>query len=309
MRNWTFIALLLLILGSGVGVMVGEMDEAVGLESVMEVWSDVMRDVDQFGLQLTRVSAEEEMRLGRELTRSLEIDETDDQWAGYIQCVGDSLTPYVHRPEIKYEFHVISYEMPNAFAWPGGQVFVTTGLLDELETEAELAAILGHEMSHVDARHCIELFQYEMAISELGIGRIAGDVEFLHRIVTVGYSKYQELEADLQGLRIAIQAGYDPQAAMDVMNRVLSRFDPWQVGPAEQPVNEVLQAVGEALRDYSRTHPYTADRVQRMHELIGRYQDKLADEPLYHGRENYQQRRAKSELFLESEVAVCAAQS
>ena len=95
---------------------------------------------------------------------------------------------------------------------------------------------------------------------------------------------------------------------MDVMDRVLSRFDPWQVAPAEQPVNEVLQAVGEALRDYSRTHPYTADRLQRMHELIERYQGKLADEPLYQGRENYRQRRAKSELFLESEMAGRAAQ-
>jgi len=303
MKNWQVMAWLGLVLASGLLIMAGETDEDVDLGSVMEVWSDVVRDVDEFGLQLTRVSAEEEMRIGREMVAGWwSPDEEHAAWQAYVDQVGSLLTPYVYRHDMSYEFHVIESGEVNAFALPGGQIGITTGLLEAMDSEAELAAVLGHEIAHVDARHCIENYQYEIAMEKAGIGQLGSNVDFLRRFASMGYSKYQEHEADAQGVRISIQAGYDPLAVLDLMDRVLNELSPPERPSAEQPIDEVLGAVLGALQDYSRSHPYTADRIKRLRRLAEDQWRHMGQSELYIGRANIQRRQAKSALFLTSEL-------
>src|SRR5438309_1550737 len=85
---------------------------------------------------------------GQEMRLRLPSD--DPTWTPYVNAVGQSLVPNVRRTGIAYQFHAIDSPEVNAFAVPGGQVFVFTGMLRFLKSEAELAAILGHEISHVD---------------------------------------------------------------------------------------------------------------------------------------------------------------
>ncbi len=305
MKHWPFLALLLLMCVSGLLILAEETDEGVGLDSLLEVWSDVLRDVDQFGLQLTRVSAEEEMRIGQELTGGWWSTGPDaSQWQAYVEEVGKLLTPFVYRQDIRYQFHVVRAPCANAYALPGGHVFITTWLLEVMESEAELASVLGHEIAHVDARHCIEKIQYELAMEKVGVGELGRNADFLRRFAALGYSKYQEHEADEQGVRIAIQAGYDPLALLDVMDRVLSEYDPPERSHDEQPLNEFLGVVVDAIRDYGRTHPYSTDRIKRLRRLAERQNSKTSRLELYLGRENFRQRRAKSELYLESELMI-----
>src|SRR5258708_22272446 len=122
-------------------------DGKVGLASLRYLWSDTARDADQIGMRLTRLTDAEEMDLGAELAGPVLAEFHEDLGASfYVTDVARSLVPNTKRSGIRYRFHVIVTPAINAFAMPGGQIFVTSGLLDFVESEAELAAALGHEI-------------------------------------------------------------------------------------------------------------------------------------------------------------------
>lgn len=155
-----FLVLASLIAGAALATR-GTPDPVVSLESLTELWSDTLRDTDQIGMKVTRVSDVDEMRIGAELARGAADFGPVDDPQDYVNAVGKIVAQHVSRHGIHYQFRVINSAAINAFALPGGQIFVTIGMLNFIQSEAELAAILGHEIAHVDLRHCIERFQYE----------------------------------------------------------------------------------------------------------------------------------------------------
>jgi predicted Zn-dependent protease len=301
-----FYALLALMIGCGVAVSMGRLDSNISLDSAREIWSDVLRDADQFGLHATRVPAGEEMRLGNEIAAEIRSswgsEDLDAQ--KYVAAVGAELVPLVNRKAIQYHFHVIHSPEINAFAIPGGHIYVLTGLLDFLHSEAELAAVLGHEISHVDLRHCIERYQYELALKKAGAGDVGELAHFAHDLATLGYTQFQELEADASGERIAIEAGYDPDAAEAVFNRMKAKFGEMTPRPAATPVGEVGQAVGQAIGSYFQTHPPSEDRARQMADMVAKNHRRLAGTVVYVGVANYRERIARSAEELSSEKRV-----
>jgi predicted Zn-dependent protease len=291
MPRKSFYILLIVMLICGAAVSLGQLDPNVNLDSVREIWSDVLRDADQFGLQATRVSAAKETELGRELAgREDSWGQEDAQDERYVTAVAGLLTPHVNRTGIVYHFHVIRSPEINAFALPGGQIYVLSGLLGFLESESELAAVLGHEMSHVDLRHCIERYQYELALEKAGTGPAGAIVEFAHRLVAIGYTQYQESEADASGERLAIEAGYDPDAAAAVFERMKVKFGDADAPHAVTPAGEVGQAVEQAIGSYFRTHPSSEDRARHLSAMAARNRQKLGGHVVYKGVENYRKR-------------------
>lgn len=133
----------------------------------------------------------------------------------------------------QFQFHVLADEKTiNAFALPGGQIFITAGLLKDLENEAQLAGVLSHEMGHVIERHSAQ----QMATSQLGqslisaVGVAASDPDnpqrglsatmiasVVNQMINLRYSRADESEADLWGLKLMTQAGYNPRAMIRVM--------------------------------------------------------------------------------------------
>ena len=189
------------------------------LRAAVEIWADVVRDADNFGLTLTGVSTKREMEIGREIEtrigRRAGIDD-DSKLRRYVEDVGAAVAEHVARKGITYRFHVMRAPMVNAFALPGGVIYVTTGMIEFLHSEAELAAILGHEASHVDLKHCIGRLQYELTVRKV-VGRdLAAIAQVGYTILALGFSKQQELEADANGVILAAKAGYDPRAAQAV---------------------------------------------------------------------------------------------
>lgn len=289
MRKLGFPIVLSLLVGGGVVVMSGDVDPAVSLASVTEVWSDVLRDVDQIGMQLTRVSDQDEMLLGKRIAGSfLRWSPPAPRSEAYVRAVGESLVPYTRRRAIHYEFHVIDRGWVNAFAIPGGQIFVSTGLLDFLESEAELAAILGHEISHVDLRHCIELYQYELAMENIGLDEVDALVQIPHRLLSQGFSKYQELEADYQGMHLSLSAGYEPNACVRAHERLMEHLGERSTRTPSTPVGEVMQSMEEALGSYMDSHPASEERARRLHQLIDSNRWRLAERSFYRGVQNHQ---------------------
>jgi predicted Zn-dependent protease len=269
MPRTRFLLILGLLAAGATLTALGTADRNVTLSSLLDLWSDALRNTDQIGMRLTRVSDEEEMRIGADLAREIIVSSLPDPAAdAYIADVAQSLLPDVQRRGIRYQFHVIDSPAINAFALPGGQVFVMTGMLNFVQSEAELAAVLGHEISHVDLRHCIERYQYEIKLKKIGAPEVGAMVEFAHRIATSGFSRYQELDADAQGERLSIEARYDPGAGAALFTRMKAQFHEPDREQQTTPVGEVTQATGEALAAYFRTHPPSDERARKLNEMV-----------------------------------------
>jgi len=167
--------------------------------------------------------------------------------------IGDS--PY------RYDFHLLRDEQTiNAFALPGGQVFITAALFSKLENEDQLAGVLGHEIGHVEARHAAE----RMAKQELTQGLtqaagVAGDMSgaqiasFVGNMLNMKYGRDQELQSDDLGVRFMIEAGYDPRELIGVM-RILKQA----AGPNKTP-------------EFQSTHPDPVNRAEKIIEAIRKY--------------------------------------
>lgn len=212
-----------------------------------------------------------------------------------------SLLPHIRRQGIRYEFHVIESPHVNAVALPGGQVFILTGMLEFLQSEAELAAILGHEISHVDLRHCVERYQYELALQRVGLQAAGRLAELGRRLIAGGYTKYQELEADAHGLRVSIEAGYAPAAGAAVFERLKRRRGDQTPPKSATPVAELAQTLEQAVSSYSRSHPLSDERMRRMDALVAKNRGRLSGREFYIGAENYRQRVPRTQQEFPSE--------
>lgn len=302
-RRRTFLLVLGALLLGGAVVLLGEIEQGVNFSPVLEVWADVLRDADQFGLRLTRVSDQEEMEAGRKIADAITGRRNrNPEWTTYVSAVGERLLPHVRRKGIRYEFHVIESGQINAFALPGGQIFIMTGMLDLLQSEAELAAILGHEISHVDLRHCIERFQYELALQKAGARELGQLAEVGRRLLALGYNKYQEIEADAQGVRLSIEAGYDPDAGAVVLNRMRERVGERPSPKAKTPIGEIAQALEEAMGSYLQSHPPFGERMRRLDSMMVTKHQRLSGRTFYVGNENYRQRIARTQQEFPGEM-------
>ena len=160
----------------------------------------------------------------------------DPELTAYVEGVGDRLAVQAKR-DLPYEFHILNDSVPNAWALPGGKIVVNRGLLTELNSEAELAAVLGHEIIHADAAHgarqqskgmltqvgmvAAMVFGSSMADSEMG-QQVAMMVPQLGaQLITTKYGRDAERESDLYGMRYMSAAGYNPQGAVELQETFL----------------------------------------------------------------------------------------
>lgn len=183
--------------------------------------------------ELTLVSTEQEIKIGEENYLSSRQSQggdltLDPQLTAYVQRVGQKLVKVSERADLPYEFVVLNSSVPNAWALPGGKIAINRGLLTELNSEAELAAVLGHEIVHAAARHSARSMERGtlMQVGVLGLGLAIGERDNAGLLVGAAqagtallglkYGRDAELEADLYGMRYLSRAGYDPRAAISL---------------------------------------------------------------------------------------------
>lgn len=186
----------------------------------------------------------------------------------YVSSVGSLLAQTSELPDLEFRFTVLDSPIINAFALPGGYIYVTRGLLSLAENEAEVAGVLAHEIGHVTARHSAERYGKSLtaALATIGAGILLGG-EAAQVVGTGGqlyvrsYSRDQEFEADKLGVRYLTRAGYDPKA----MGSFLAKMQEHARLQAE-----IAGKPGQADEfDIMQTHPRTADRVQRAIQQAG----------------------------------------
>lgn len=207
----------------------------------------------------------------------------DQQLTAYINMVGLTLAGYADRPELfspaaqkgaqGWHFAVVESDQINAFAAPSGFIFVTTGALQAMESEDELAGVLAHEVTHVDRRHGLDSIKKETmrqipakifkdlapeAADRLGgiFSSAIGDI--VNSSLTNGYGQAYETEADTDGARLAARAGYDPFALARFIERTGRQDDRWG----------------------GKTHPPTATRIAGVQSAVANYPYRGTDERL-----------------------------
>ena len=213
--------------------------------------------------QINIISTEEEIRLGKSLADEIEKEQPildNPALEQYVSEVGRRVAARSGRPNVPYSFKIIDDEAVNAFALPGGPVYVYTGLLKHAENEAELAGVLGHEVAHVAARHSTEQLTKEFGYSLLvgivlgkepgGAATIARDI--IGSLGMLKFSRADEIEADRLGVNYLFQAGYSPNA----MNTFLQKLGSLN---SESP-SRVLNLLS--------THPLSDDRLRAVSEEI-----------------------------------------
>ena len=219
--------------------------------------------------EISLVSEQQEIQMGQEGAQQVaqEVGLVNDQaLQNYLQSVGSAIASKSERPNLPWTFRAVDDPSPNAFALPGGYIFVTRGLLDLMNNEAELANVLGHEIGHVTARHSVQqMSQQQLAQLALGVGAIlsptvaqlGGAASQGLGLLFLKYGRDDERQADDLGFRYALNQGYDVRYMDDVFRS--------------------LQRMGEAskqspLPTWLATHPGEAERIQTIDAKLAQLQ-------------------------------------
>ncbi|MEN8145898.1 MAG: M48 family metalloprotease [Gemmatimonadota bacterium] len=212
------------------------------------------------GRMLSLVSEGQEIRMGQEGAAAVESSiglYPDDDLQSYVDSIGQLLAAASERPGLPWRFRVIEQPVVNAFALPGGFIYVARGIMTHFNSEAELASVLGHEIGHVTARHSVE----QISRAQLaGIGLLAGAVFAPEAVSQFGgalntslgllflkYGRDDESQADLLGHRYMTRLAYDPMGAVD-MFEILAR--------------QRSSSGGSSVPEWASTHPDPGNRLQ-----------------------------------------------
>ena len=184
-----------------------------------------------------KVSDADERKLGEEVSAKLRSEfgvYQDKEVTKYVSLVGKVLAQGSSRPNLDWQFIVLDTDGVNAFASPGGIVHVTRGLLGLVKNEAELAGVLGHEITHVTAKHTVRAIEKNKVVSltaqEVGgsgglsesvVSKLAGAA--YKTIISNAFDRDDEVEADRVGIGLANKAGYSPRGLLDVLKRLEER--------------------------------------------------------------------------------------
>lgn len=233
--------------------------------------------------ELVIISEQQEYAIGQEQYKPAQQSQgglyvLDPELTIYMRQVGAKLAKVSDRPDLPYEFVILNNSVPNAWALPSGKIAVNRGLLLELEDEAQLAAVVGHEIVHAAARHSAKRMQTGMLASAgmAGLGIFMKDANYQEVLLggaalaaNLTMSKYgrdHELESDLFGMQYMSRAGYDPQAAVELQQTFVrlseGRSSGWLEGlfashpPSQERVDENRKTAAGLTGSYRGKEAY-----------------------------------------------------
>lgn len=218
---------------------------------------------------LQPIGEEEEITLGEavavEAFSRFGGEYQNPQWNRYINFVGKTIAEFSDRPTLTYHFAILNSQEQNAFAAPGGYIFITVGLLKTLKNEAELAGVLAHEVAHVTHQHMLETIRRGTilgSVSEFSLSAMKQNPEMFSNVIgemtellfTKGLDKDKEFEADAVGVDYAYRAGYHPQGLQNYLRNLQKEQDHTQ-------------------SRFFTTHPSTALRISKIDRLLTNFSD------------------------------------
>ena len=243
--------------------------DALGAFGVKKKEIDLLKKGVGVAQALQPIGEEEEITLGQavavEAFSRFGGEYHDERLTRYVNLVGKTIADVSDRPNLNFHFAILNSQEQNAFAAPGGYIFVTIGLVKTLKNEAELAGVLAHEVAHVTQKHMLETIRRGALlsnVSELTLSAMNKDPqmfsdvidEITDKLFTKGLDKEKEYDADVHGVEFAYRAGYYPGGLRDYLVTLQSQE-------------------GQAQSRFFTTHPSTATRIAKIDSLLGRYAD------------------------------------
>lgn len=213
--------------------------------------------------ELMLVSEQQEIQMGREADPQVAaayglVDDAELQ--AYVSDIGQRMARISERPDLPWSFKVVDEPGVNAFALPGGFIYVTRGILAHFDSEAELAGVLGHEIGHVTARHSASQMSRQQLQQVAVVGGMIASETFREyggiavaglQLMNLSYSRDDELQSDRLGLRYMSRVGYDPDALVGVFEMLASVS-----GSSE----------GGRVPEWQLTHPYPENREDQIRQ-------------------------------------------
>ena len=216
--------------------------------------------------ELSLISEQQEIALGKETDAQVRGEYgsyEDAALSAYVAASGKAMAPHTHRPKMVYHFAVLDSPVINAFAAPGGYIYLTRGVMALMSSEAEMAVVLGHELGHVNARHTArKLSQMILVQAGLAIGsalsdtfaKVSGLAGIGIQVLFLKFSRDDEREADRLGVEYSRSAGYDP-------SRMVVFFD------SLEKMGD-LSGKGHSLPGFLSTHPLTSERIRNVKAMV-----------------------------------------
>jgi predicted Zn-dependent protease len=240
---------------------------------------DLNRALDSaknLGKATREINQDEEIAIGRDLAATLVGAAplvADAKVQRYVNNVGRWIASQSERPDLPWQFGVLDAPQLNAFAVPGGTIFITRGLLERMQSESELAGVLGHEIGHVVKKHHLKAIQkgamtalagdaLQMAVQNKNSAANEKLVSFGKEMYSRGLDKGDEFEADRLGVVLAARAGYDAYGL-----------------PAVLQTLQAMNAQDSGLALMFKTHPAPADRLDQLSEKMQPTLDAFASQP------------------------------
>jgi len=235
------------------------------------------------------MSEEQEISLGQKYSAEISAEMPaypDPVLEEMVQRIGKKLAQHSHRPELEYHFTIVDSTQVNAFALPGGYIYITRGMLAYLNSEAELAAVLGHEIGHVTARHSVRQQSTSAVTGILGAVLAASTgiqgadslTNLAGTAIVRGYGREHELEADRLGAEYLARSGYDPEAMLKVVS-VLKNQEAFEIAVAKEEGRQP-----NVYHGLFSTHP---DNDARFREVVNAAKKYKTDGTSRIGRDSY----------------------
>ncbi|EQA46204.1 peptidase, M48 family [Leptospira broomii serovar Hurstbridge str. 5399] len=291
MPNKRFYALILLVvfglvLGLAVAVNKVGVEKSVTLAPAFQLLGKPVKTLDRAFTKVLPIDNIDEKQLGDAIASRYEnYGSTENpKDLAYLQGLIAKLTAW-NKKGFNYRILIMETSQANAFAMPGGILFVTSGLLTSVKSEAELVAVLGHEIGHVELSHCMDGVRFELLSRKIGsstLGELADIATGI--LLRPSFSKNQEGESDEYGYKILLREGYDPFA----MGRTFQRLKESSGGIERQE-----SPIGE----YFMTHPYLDLRSEKFREKAKKQEAGM----YYVGEKNLSNRTSKFESEYEDE--------
>lgn len=206
-------------------------------------------------LDMTALTDEQENAIGKEMDKQISQDLHFTKERKFdLKGIFNKLMKYVQRKDINYNYKVVQTDEVNAYAIAGGYMYMNTGILDFLDNEDEIAFVLAHEISHNEKKHCIKRVQYAALASSVdpSFGEI---VQMAYNMYSLPYSKYDEYEADENGVMLMEKAGYNKSGAVSFFDKL------------EELEKEYGMDQRDAVNDFISSHPTAKDRRERVRKM------------------------------------------
>lgn len=269
MKRWFILTTIVVVSGAALIYSARRPDDTrAGVGTLFGWFAEAQRETSRIPMKITRLSDAEEISIGNQvaareglpnLHQQYQYSANDLAMEQDVSRIGNRLSARSRRT-LPYTFYYVpDPNFFNAFALPGGHVVIGKGLALHMDSEDQLAAVIGHEIEHVDRYHCAERYQVQ--------ARVGGIAALPIALFQAGYGKEQELEADREGALLAVRAGYSPQGAVR-MFEIFERLEQEHRRRPDNPVSESSAAALQSFSEYFRSHPPGKERKDQIIRLI-----------------------------------------